>query len=285
MRHNRIRHVQIQGSLVANHAAKVEALTAHFRELLGVPGQSTWNFDVAALYQDSTQPSSALVHPFREEETKQAIAEMNRNSAPGPDGFGPSFYKAAWSSIKPQVLDLLLQFQAGEVDLDRINRSYMVLIPKKAGAVAVDAFRPICLQNCSVKLIAKILTIRLQREISGLVDSHQTGFLQGRSIAESFVHAVELIQHCQKRKKPSIAIKLDFAKAFDTVNWDGLLRILQARGFHQTWINWILHLLQSSRSAILVNGCPGPWISVKRGLRQGDPLSPFLFLIVADVLQ
>lgn len=161
----------------------------------------------------------------------------------------------------------------------------MVLIPKKAMAVAVDAFRPICLQNCSVKLIAKILTIRLQREISGLVDSHQTGFLQGRSIAESFVHAVELIQHYQKRKKPSIAIKLDFAKAFDTVNWDGLLRILQARGFHQTWINWILHLLQSSRSAILVNGCPGPWISVKRGLRQGDPLSPFLFLIVADVLQ
>lgn len=225
MRPNRIRHIEIQGTLVANHGAKVEALTAHFRDLLGVSGQSVWNFDVAALYQGSQQASASLVLPFTEDEAKQAISEMNRNSAPGPDGFGPSFYKAAWSVIRSQVLDLLVHFQQGDVDLERINRSYMVLIPKKVGAMTVDSFRPICLQNCSVKLIAKVLTIRLQKEISGLVDSHQTGFLQGRSIAESFVHAAELIQHCWKRKRPSIALKLDFAKAFDTVNWDGLLRI------------------------------------------------------------
>jgi len=124
---------------------------------------------------------------------------MDRNSAPGPDGFGPSFYKAAWQTVKPQLMDLLVNFHSGNVDLSKINRSYMVLIPKKPDAVTVDAFRPISLQNCSVKLIAKVLTVRLQKVISMLIDGHQTGFLQGRSISESFVHAVELVQHCNEK--------------------------------------------------------------------------------------
>jgi hypothetical protein len=153
----------------------------------------------------------------------RAIKEMNRNSAPGPDGFSLSFYKSAWNIIKPEIMYLLHHFHQGDVELTWINRSYMVLIPKKAGAVAVDAFRPICLQNTTVKVIAKVLTLRLQKEISTLVDDHQTGFLQGRSIAESFIHAVELTQLCHKRKKPSLVIKLDFTKAFDTVSWDDLI--------------------------------------------------------------
>ena len=90
---------------------------------------------------------------------------------------------------------------------------------------------------------------------------------------------------CHKRKKPALVLKLDFAKAFDTVNWEGLFSILSARGFNDKWIQWIRSLLTSSKSAVLVNGCPGPWINCKRGLRQGDPISPYLFLLVAETLQ
>ncbi|CAD6264565.1 unnamed protein product [Miscanthus lutarioriparius] len=178
------------------------------------------------------RPSSELIAPFSELEAFEALKSMDRSSALGPDGFGPSFYRVAWSSIKSQVMAFLQAFHQRQVQLERINRSYMVLIPKKPRAVAVDAFRPIYLQNCSIKILSKMLTRRLQKEIGNLIDLHQIGFLKGRSISETFVFAAELIQTCNKRRLPTLVLKLDFAKAFDTVIWESLDSILKARGFH-----------------------------------------------------
>lgn len=97
----------------------------------------------------------------------------------------------------------LSEFHSGDADLERINMSFMVLLPKKPGAVSVDAFRPICLQNCTVKILAKVLTTRLQIHIPNLIDLNQTGFIRGRSISEGFVYAAELVQICHKRTSNS----------------------------------------------------------------------------------
>jgi len=129
------------------------------------------------------------------------------------------------------------------------------------------------------------LTSRLQLQIKNLVDLDQTDFIRGRSITENFVYAMELVQCCHKRKVPTLVVKLDFAKAFDTVSWEALDTVLQSRGFNNVWRRWMRDILQSSRSAVLVNGCPGPWLDCKRGLRQGNPLSPYLFILAADVLK
>lgn len=161
----------------------------------------------------------------------------------------------------------------------------MVLIPKKADATEVHAFRPICLQNCCIKTVTKILTTKLQSQIKQLVDIDQTGFIRGRSITENFVYAMDLVQYCHKRRRLTMVIKLDFAKAFDTISWEALETVLLARGFNQKWRRWMANILQSSKSEVLVNGCPGPWINRKRGLRQGDPISSYLFILLADVLQ
>jgi hypothetical protein len=226
-----------------------------------------------------------LVVGFTEAEARAAVRAMNKNNSPGPDGFGPSFYLAAWDMVAGTVMELALAFHREEAELERLNRSFVVMIPKHNSACRAGDYRPICLQNCSLKIIAKMLTTRLQVKIPRIIDVDQTGFIKGRSISENFIYAMELVQCYNKRKLPTLVLKLDFTKAFDSVNWNSLQRVMAVRGFPQLWCRWIAAFLSSSKSAVLVNGTPGPWFPCKRGVRQGDPLSPYLFLLVADVLQ
>lgn len=150
------------------------------------------------------------------------LGALYANSALGPDGIGLGFYAAMWDTVKASVMTFRHAFHSGDADLDRINRAVIVLIPKTIPATSPSAFRPVSLQNCLVKIQTKMLTTRLQRQIPQLIDIDQTSFIRGRSISENFVYATELVQCCYKRKVPTLVVKLDFAKAFDSVDWNGL---------------------------------------------------------------
>ena len=209
---------------------------------------------------------------------------MKDTSSPGPDGFGPAFFKRNWNLVKNDLMCVLQDFHS-LADLRPINKSFIVLLPKKAGANRPDNFRPISLQNCCLKISTKCLTLRLKSLMPNLVHPDQTRFIFGRAIAENFVYAAGIVQACNKRSAPAAVFKLDFRKAFDSISWDVLDRILEAKGFPELWRAWVRNLNLSSQTAVLLNGVPGRWIQCRRGLRQGDPLSPFLFDIVVDILQ
>jgi hypothetical protein len=217
LRSNQIKVVEQDGQRFFYHKDKEQILTNSYKNLLGAPATTSISIDLHSLYP-STRDLSSLTLPFSEADFYNAVKSVPRDKSPGPDGFGSGFYQSFWSLVKQDILSVFQEFCHGTLELDRLNRSYMVLIKKKRECCTPDSYRPISLLNCTVKFITKILASRLQHEIKSLVDQDQSGFVRKRCIADNFMYAADIIQCCKQRKRKVIILKLDFTKAFDTIS-------------------------------------------------------------------
>jgi hypothetical protein len=158
------------------------------------------------------------------------------------------------------------------------------LIPKTENADDMRSFRPISLLNCNFKIFSRVLTSRLENVCHKIIAKEQSAFIKGRFILESVVIAHEVLHTIHRSKQPGVILKLDYEKAYNRVNLDFLIEILESRGFGETWIGWIKKIIFGGSVSILANGEDSNTFKTKRGVRQGDPLSPLLFNLVGDVL-
>ena len=125
---------------------------------------------------------------------------------------------------------------------------------------------------------------RAQKIITSVIHQNQYGFIKGRNIQDCLGYAFEYLHLCHQSKEPIIILKLDFEKAFDKVEYKTIIAMLRAKGFGPRWINWVHNILQSASTSVLLNGVAGKKIICNRGVRQGDPHSPLLYVITADLL-
>ncbi|GJV12047.1 putative RNA-directed DNA polymerase, eukaryota, reverse transcriptase zinc-binding domain protein [Tanacetum coccineum] len=235
----------------------------------------------ASLSQEDNIELEKLV---TEEEIRSAVWDCGSQKALGPDGFSFLFLKTYWEILKEDVAKAVRCVFDSFIMPKGVNSSFITLIPKIANPIHINDFCPISLIGMQYKIIAKILANRISKVIHKVVSEEQSAFISGRQILDGPIMLTELMSWYKKKKKSIMLFKVDFEKAYDTISWKFLDHMLLSLGFGSKWRRWIQVCLYSARSSVVVNGSPTSEFSIKRGLRQGDSLSPFLFIIIMEGL-
>ena len=207
----------------------------------------------------TTEMNQTLIAVPTDNEIKMAVFSISVDKAPGPDGFSAGFYQSFWDIIGPDVSDDIRSFfNSGELHR-RQNETHVRLIPKIVGPKRVSDYRPIALCTTHYKIIAKILTKRLQPLLADLISGHQSAFVPGRAISDNVLITHEILYYLRTsaaRQRCSMAVKTDISKAYDRIEWDFLREVLTRFGFHSVWVSWIMECVSSVSYTFLINGAP-----------------------------
>ncbi|GJT68087.1 putative RNA-directed DNA polymerase [Tanacetum coccineum] len=222
---------------------------------------------------------------FSKEEIKAAVWDCSGSKAPGPDGLNFKFIKRYWDLIQDDFIRCIKHFEISSHLGRGCNPSFISFISKCKDPIDISDYRPISLIGCVHKIISKLLASRLACVIHKVISPNQTAFLSGRQILDGVVIANEIVNYAKQAGLNLLLFKVDFEKAFDSVNWNFLLYVMEKMGFGVKWRHWIKGCISSASVSVLINGSPSCEFTMERGLRQGDSLSPFLFLIVVEALQ
>lgn len=283
-RHNALCSISVDGVVVEGVQPIRTAVYTHFADhfqAINVERPSVANLNFRSL---SVSEGGILIKPFSVQEIREAVWDCDSDKSPGPDGITFGFIKEFWLDMKDEIVRFVYEFHRNGKLSKGINTTFIALIPKVASPQKINDFRPISLVGSLYKILAKLLSNRLRGVIGSVVSESQSAFVKNRQILDGILIANEVVDEACKSKKELMLFKVDFEKAYDSVDWGYLDSVMGCMSFPVLWRKWIKECVSTATTSVLVNGSPTDEFPLKRGLRQGDPLSPFLFLLAAEGL-
>ncbi|GKB04183.1 RNA-directed DNA polymerase, eukaryota, reverse transcriptase zinc-binding domain protein [Tanacetum coccineum] len=281
---SRVESIKDEYGKVYEGSNVAEQFVLHFKKFLGESMPVKNIEEDLFINKINDEDVVKMTEEVTNDEIKSAIFDIDSNKASGPDGFSSEFFKKAWEVIGKDVCLAVKEFFRSGKILGEINATLIALIPKINTPSKVSDFRPITCCNVIYKCIGKILTNRIKNGLSKIMNINQSAFIPGRHIQDNILIAQELLRGYNRKNRPKrCAMQIDIQKAYDTVNWSFLESILVKFGFPQKMVKWIMACITSSAFSICLNGEVHGFFKGGRGLRQGDPISPYLFTIVMEV--
>jgi len=217
-------------------------------------------------------------------EITTALGNMSKNKSPGPDGLSVEFYSKFWDLLGPILLEVINHCYADSDLCDSMKTSNTRLVFKKGDRKNLKNWRPISLLNVDYKICSKALSSRLSLVLEKIVTPDQTCSVPGRSISSNLIMLRDMLDYIDRTNEPGILISLDQEKAFDRVDRTFLMNLLRRFGFGPSFCSWISTLYHGANMQIMVNGWLSQKIELQRGVRQGDSLSPMLYILCVEVL-
>jgi hypothetical protein len=228
------------------------------------------------------EDSNFLDSPYMLQEVLEALNAFKKDKILGPNGWTVEFFLHFFDLVGDDLLDLVEDSRIRGRFIGALNSTFLTLIPKENKPSTFGDYRPIALCNVCYKLITKIIANMIKPMLSRTLSGEQLGFLKGRQILYAIGMTHECLHNIKVKKSKELILKLDLKKSFDCIDWDFLRLILTHYGFSQSSIKWIMSGVTTEKFSVLVNVETSPFFHSGRGLRQGCPLSPLLFILVME---
>lgn len=233
----------------------------------------------------SDEQKNVCEEPILENELKEVIRNMKNNKTPGSDGFPVEFYKFFWKDIGSFLKRSLdYSFYSGQLSITQ-REGIITCIPKgDKTRTLLKNWRPISLLNTDYKILTAVLANRIKNVLPSIINSNQKGYLKGRFIGENTRLIYDIMHYLSEKNRSGLLLLIDFEKAFDTIEWSFIRKVLKKYNFGNNFLKWFSIIYKDVKSYVLNNGYLSPSFLLERGCRQGDPFSAYIFILSIEPL-